>query len=76
MPVRRGAQMLQRLQEQPHEIWRQGERVTDVTMHPAFSHGVHSLAALYDWGGVPGASRAAFWGERARLLHLSARARR
>lgn len=52
MPARRGAQVLQRLREYPHEIWHQGERVPDVTTHPAFTHGVHSLAALYDmqWG--------------------------
>src|SRR5215470_6310387 len=48
MPARRGTQVLQRLQEHPHEIWHQGERVKDVTTHPAFTHGLHSLAALYD----------------------------
>ena len=48
MSARHGAQVLQRLREHPHEIWHQGERVPDVTTHPAFTHGVHSLAALYD----------------------------
>ena len=48
MSARRGAQVLQRLREHPHELWHQGERVHDVTMHAAFTHGVHSLAALYD----------------------------
>ena len=48
MPARHGRQVLQRLQEHPHEIWHQGERVNDVTTHPAFTHGLHSLAALYD----------------------------
>src|SRR5215467_6129925 len=48
MPARHGIQVLQRLQEHPHEIWHQGERVQDVTTHPAFTHGLHSLAALYD----------------------------
>ncbi len=48
MPARHGTQVLQRLQEHPHEIWHQGERVKDVTTHPAFTHGLHSLAALYD----------------------------
>ena len=46
--ARRGAQVLQRLREQPPAIWYAGEQVKDVTTHPAFRGGVHSLAALYD----------------------------
>ena len=46
--ARRGAQVLQRLREQPPAIWYGGEPVQDVTTHPAFRGGVHSLAALYD----------------------------
>ncbi|MGH8326010.1 MAG: 4-hydroxyphenylacetate 3-hydroxylase N-terminal domain-containing protein, partial [Steroidobacteraceae bacterium] len=50
--ARRGAQVLQRLRERPPALWYQGERVADVTAHPAFKGGVHTLAALYDlqWG--------------------------
>ncbi len=33
--ARRGAQVLQRLHEQPPAIWYQGEAVKDVTTHPA-----------------------------------------
>jgi 4-hydroxyphenylacetate 3-monooxygenase len=41
MSARRGAQVLQRLREHPHELWHQGERVHDVTAHPA----VHAMRA-------------------------------
>jgi 4-hydroxyphenylacetate 3-monooxygenase len=36
------------LREQPAEVWLGGERIKDVTTHPALRNGVHSLAALYD----------------------------
>lgn len=48
MGARTGAQYLQRLREQPPELWHRGERVEDVTTHPAFRNGVRSLAELYD----------------------------
>ncbi|HZO21100.1 MAG TPA: 4-hydroxyphenylacetate 3-monooxygenase, oxygenase component [Steroidobacteraceae bacterium] len=46
--ARRGAQVLQRLREQPPALWYAGEPVKDVTVHPAFKGGVHTLARLYD----------------------------
>ncbi len=46
--ARRGAQVLQRLKDRPPAIWYRGEAVHDVTTHPAFGGGVHTLAALYD----------------------------
>jgi 4-hydroxyphenylacetate 3-monooxygenase len=46
--ARRGAQVLQRLRDQPPAIWYGGEQVKDVTTHPALKGGVHSLAKLYD----------------------------
>ena len=46
--ARRGAQVLQRLREQPPAIWYQGQQVKDVTTHPALQAGVHTLAGLYD----------------------------
>lgn len=46
--ARRGSQVLQRLREQPPSIWYGGERVKDVTTHPALQGGVHTLAYLYD----------------------------
>ena len=36
------------LSEHPAEVWIRGEKVDDVTAHPAFRNGVRSLAALYD----------------------------
>lgn len=46
--ARRGEQVLQRLREQPPNLWYRGEPVRDVTTHPAFRNGVRSLARLYD----------------------------
>jgi len=46
--ARRGKQVLERLKERPPAIWYQGQAVRDVTTHPAFKGGVHTLAALYD----------------------------
>jgi 4-hydroxyphenylacetate 3-monooxygenase len=48
MPARGGRDYIARLKEQPPEVWLGGERVKDVTTHPALRNGVHSLAALYD----------------------------
>ena len=48
MPARSGADYISRLREQPAEVWLGGERIKDVTTHPALRNGVHSLAALYD----------------------------
>lgn len=46
--ARKGAEVLQRLREQPPALWYQGEQVQDVTEHPALKGGVHTLASLYD----------------------------
>ena len=46
--ARRGAQVLQRLRDQPPNIWYRGELVKDVTTHPALRGGVNTLADLYD----------------------------
>jgi 4-hydroxyphenylacetate 3-monooxygenase len=46
--ARRGAQFLQRLRESPPTLWYRGERVKDVTTHPALRGGVETLARLYD----------------------------
>ena len=48
MGARTGAQFLQRVREHPRDLWHRGERVHDPTTHPAFQHGLQSLAALYD----------------------------
>jgi len=46
--ARRGDQLLKKLKENPPELWYRGEKVNDVTAHPAFKNGVQSLARLYD----------------------------
>jgi 4-hydroxyphenylacetate 3-monooxygenase len=46
--ARRGADVLRRLRDHPPTIWYGGERVHDVTVHPALRGGVETLAHLYD----------------------------
>ena len=48
MPARTGQQYIELLSKNPAEVWIAGERIGDVTIHPAFRNGVRSLAALYD----------------------------
>ena len=48
MPARTGEAGMKGLQEHPREVWIDGERVEDVTTHPALRNGVRSVAALYD----------------------------
>lgn len=48
MPARTGAEYLQGLREQPRDIWLRGQRIHDVTTHPALRRGAQAVAALYD----------------------------
>ena len=48
MPARSGADYLERLREASPEIYMEGQRVKDVTAHPALGNGARTLAALYD----------------------------
>ena len=48
MPARTGQDYIKGLRQQPLEVWIDGERVKDVTTHPALRNGVRSVAALYD----------------------------
>src|SRR5437867_2505627 len=48
MPARTGAQYINGLRAQDREVWLHGERVKDVTTHPALANGMRSIAALYD----------------------------
>jgi 4-hydroxyphenylacetate 3-monooxygenase len=48
MGARTGQAYIKGLQEQPREIWLHGERIADVTTHPALRRGVETIAALYD----------------------------
>lgn len=48
MTVRTGVQFIEHLQKHPREVWVRGERVDDVTRHPAFIRPIEQLARLYD----------------------------
>ena len=48
MPARTGEAYIKGLQEHPREVWIDGERVEDVTTHPALRNGIRSVAALYE----------------------------
>jgi 4-hydroxyphenylacetate 3-monooxygenase len=53
MPARTGQEYITGLTERPREVWIDGERVMDVTTHPALRNGVSSVAALYDMQHAP-----------------------
>ena len=48
MPARTGQEYIDGLRERAVEVYIAGERVKDVTTHPAFRNGVQTLARLYD----------------------------
>lgn len=48
MGIRNGQQFIDGLRARPRDVWVRGQRVEDVTTHPAFSGAVRQLAALYD----------------------------
>lgn len=48
MPARTGQEFISGLKEQAAEVYIRGERVEDVTTHPAFRNGVQTLADLFD----------------------------
>ncbi len=48
MPVRTGDQYISGLRAKQRDVWILGERVEDVTAHPAFAGVVREIAALYD----------------------------
>ena len=54
MPAKTGNQYIANLRDNPAEVWIRGERVADVTTHPALRGGVKSVAALYDRQHEPG----------------------
>ena len=53
MPVRDGKQFIEGLKARPREVWLNGERVEDVTEHPALKRSVQQLARLYDMQSDP-----------------------
>ena len=48
MGARTGQDYIAGLRERPPEVWLRGERICDVTAHPALQGGVKAVAALYD----------------------------
>ena len=48
MPARTGAQYISRLKENQPEVYIDGQRVKDVTAHPALRNGIETIARLYD----------------------------
>lgn len=48
MTVRNGTDYKTRLQKTPREVWIGGERVDDVTTHPALRRPIEQIAHLYD----------------------------
>lgn len=48
MAARNGRQFIDGLKARPRDVWVKGERVPDVTRHPAFKGVVGALAHLYD----------------------------
>ena len=48
MPARTGAEYLQGLKERQPEVWLGGERIQDVTAHPAFAGAIKEFCRLYD----------------------------
>ena len=48
MGARTGQDYIAGLRERPPEVWLRGERICDVTAHPALRSGVKAVAALYD----------------------------
>ncbi|MFC3723045.1 4-hydroxyphenylacetate 3-hydroxylase family protein [Neoaquamicrobium sediminum] len=48
MGVRSGKQFVDGLKASQRDVWINGEKIEDVTTHPAFTRIVHQLARLYD----------------------------
>ena len=48
MGARTGKEYIEGIKERNTEVWIHGEKVDDVTIHPAFKNVVESVAGLYD----------------------------
>jgi 4-hydroxyphenylacetate 3-monooxygenase oxygenase component len=48
MPARAGRQFLERLRTTKRQLWLEGERVDDVTAHPALAGAAHTIAGVFD----------------------------
>ena len=49
MGARTGAEYVEGLRGDGREVWLGGERVRDVTSHPAFAGSLRGMAGFYDW---------------------------
>lgn len=48
MGIRTGAQFIEGLRQRPRNVWLDGERIGDVSAHPAFAPAVAAIAQIYD----------------------------
>jgi anthranilate 3-monooxygenase (FAD)/4-hydroxyphenylacetate 3-monooxygenase len=48
MGIRSGAQYVEGLRKRPRNVWLDGERIGDISTHPAFSSAIAAIASLYD----------------------------
>lgn len=53
MASRNGREFIEHLRNHPREVWVNGERVDDVTTHPAFAASVEQLAGMYEMQHAP-----------------------
>ncbi|MCK5749933.1 MAG: 4-hydroxyphenylacetate 3-hydroxylase, partial [Oricola sp.] len=53
MANRNGREFIEHLRKHPREVWVNGERVDDVTTHPAFAASVEQLAGMYEMQHAP-----------------------
>ena len=49
MAARTGAEYVDGLRSDGREVWLGGERVQDVTAHPAFKGSLQGIAGFFDW---------------------------
>ncbi len=79
MGVRKGQQFLDGLRTRPRDVWVGGERVDDVTTHPALAPAAAQLAKLYDMQFDPAFRDALTYalpdGQRAGTAFMPARSR-
>jgi anthranilate 3-monooxygenase (FAD) / 4-hydroxyphenylacetate 3-monooxygenase len=78
MPIRTGEQFIAGLRDNPRDVWVKGQRVPDVTHHPAFAGSITQLARLYDMQHAPATRDALTYvvpetGQRAGLAFMPTR---
>lgn len=77
MGIRTGSEYLEGLRARPREVWLRGQRVEDVTTHPAFARPLRHTAALFDLQHDPRYTSVLTFvaenGQRASVAHLPTR---